>query len=261
MSEQTYIHGTEPSEQARLALLNRLTNGPFVEFLQVRPGMRILEVGSGLGLLATEVANAADGVEVVGLERSGEQIAAAAKSPGASYVQGDAHELPFADGSFDLVYCRYLLEHVADPARVLAQMRRVARPGSRVAAMENDIGLVRLNPPCPAFDEVWSALAAYQKKLGGDAHIGRRLFALFRAACFSQIELSLQPEVHSHGTPGYAGWIENLLGNLRSAEQGLADSGLCTGELLNRAKTELSALIQREDGSMIFAWNRAIAVR
>lgn len=261
MSEQTYIHGTEPSEQARLALLNRLTNGPFVEFLQVRPGMRILEVGSGLGLLAAEVAMSADGVEVVGLERSSEQIAAAAKSPHVRYVQGDAHQLPFADGSFDLVYCRYLLEHVTDPARVLAEMRRVARPGCRVAAMENDISLVRLNPPCPAFDEVWSALAAYQKKLGGDAHIGRRLFALFRAAGFSQVELSLQPEVHWHGSPGFAGWIENLLGNLRSAEQGLADSGLCTEEQLGSAKTGLLRLAESEDGSMIFAWNRGMAVR
>jgi len=261
MSEQTYIHGTEPSEQARLALLNRLTNGPFVEFLQVRPEMRILEVGSGLGLLAAEVAQAADGVEVVGLERSGEQIAAAAKSPHVRYKQGDAHELPFADCSFDLVYCRYLLEHVAYPARVLTEMCRVARPGCRVAAMENDISLVRLNPPCPAFDEVWSALAAYQQQLGGDAHIGRRLFALFREAGFSQVELSLQPEVHWQASPGYAGWIENLLGNLRSAEQGLADSGLCAGELLSRAKAELSALAEHEDGSMIFAWNRAIAVR
>src|SRR4051812_20828068 len=143
MSEQTYIHGTEPSEQARLALLNRLTNGPFVEFLQVRPGMRILEVGSGLGLLAAEVAQGADGVEVVGLERSAEQIAATASSPRVRYVQGDARQLPFLDGSFDLVYCRYLLEHVTDPVRVLVEMRRVARPGSRVAAMENDISLVR----------------------------------------------------------------------------------------------------------------------
>src|SRR6188768_3288127 len=115
MSEQTYIHGTAPAEQARLALLNRLTNGPFVEFLQVRPNMRVLEVGSGLGLLAVDVAAAAEGVEVVGLERSSEQIAAAANSPRVSYVQGDAHKLPFAEGSFDLVYCRYLLEHVADP--------------------------------------------------------------------------------------------------------------------------------------------------
>ena len=261
MSEQTYIHGTEPSEQARLALLNRLTNGPFVEFLQVRAGMRILEVGSGLGLLAAEVAQAANGVEVVGLERSGEQIAAAAKSPHVRYKQGDAYKLPFADGSFDLVYCRYLLEHVADPARVLAEMRRVARPGSRVAAMENDISLVRLNPPCPAFDEVWSALAAYQQKLGGDAHIGRRLFALFRDAGFASVELSLQPEVHWQGSPGFAGWIENLLGNLRSAEKEIAVAGLCSQELLEKAKQELSTVANHRDGSMVFAWNRAAAVR
>lgn len=258
---QTYIHGTEPSEQARLALLNRLTNGPFIEFLQVRPGMRILEVGSGLGLLAAEVALAADGVEVVGLERADEQITAAAKSPRVRYVQGDAHKLPFGDGSFDLVYCRYLLEHVADPARVLAEMRRVVRPDCRVAVMENDISLVRLNPLCPAFDEVWQALAVYQQQLGGDAHIGRRLFALFHAAGLSQIEISLQPEVHWHGSPGFAGWIENLLGNLRSAEHGLAAAGLCSKELLNRATTELTALAGREDGSMVFAWNRAAGLR
>jgi SAM-dependent methyltransferase len=261
MSQQTYIHGTEPSEQARLALLNRLTNGPFLEFLQLRARMRILEVGSGLGLLAADVAEAAAGVEVIGLERSADQIAAAAPSPHVRYVQGDAHQLPFDDASFDLVYCRYLLEHVADPARVLSEMRRVARPGSRVAAMENDISLVRLDPPCPAFDEVWAALAVYQKQLGGDAHIGRRLLALFRTAGFSQIELSLQPEVHWQGSTGFAGWIENLLGNLRSAEQGLAAAGICSENLLQRANAELLSLAGHPAGSMIFAWNRAAAVR
>jgi SAM-dependent methyltransferase len=260
MSEQTYIHGTEPSEQARLALLNRLTNGPFVKFLQVRPGMRVLEVGSGLGLLAAEVAQATERVEVVGLERSSEQIAAAVNSPFVRFVLGDAHKLPFEDASFDLVYCRYLLEHVADPAKVLAEMRRVARPGSRVAAMENDISLVRLDPPCPAFDEVWVALATYQKQLGGDAHIGRRLFALFRAAGFASVELSLQPELHWQGSTGFAGWIENLLGNMRSAEKELMSTGLCSKELLNQAKSELTAVASHPSGSMVFAWNRAAGV-
>lgn len=52
----TYIHGTASSEQQRLRELNRLTNWPFVEFLAVRPGARVLEVGSGLGLLALDAA-------------------------------------------------------------------------------------------------------------------------------------------------------------------------------------------------------------
>jgi len=68
MSEQdTYIHGTEPTEQERLAALNRMTNKPFVDFLSIQPDMQVLEVGSGLGLLAAEVASAATRVQVVGI--------------------------------------------------------------------------------------------------------------------------------------------------------------------------------------------------
>jgi ubiquinone/menaquinone biosynthesis C-methylase UbiE len=116
--------------------------------------MRVLEVGSGLGLLAADVASAAGGVQVVGVEKSSAQIAAAAKAAFVTYVQGDAHQLGFPDGSFDLMYARYVLEHVAAPERVLSEMRRATRPGGRVAACENDISLLRLDPPCPAFEEV-----------------------------------------------------------------------------------------------------------
>src|SRR4249920_535333 len=111
MAPDTYIHGTEPSEQDRLAALNRLTNAAFIRFLDVPSGARVLEVGSGLGLLAVAVASAADDVQVVGVELSRDQIAAAAPSPRVTYQQGDAHALDFPDGSFDLAYARYLLEH------------------------------------------------------------------------------------------------------------------------------------------------------
>src|SRR5438128_607044 len=115
----SYIHGTEPAEQRRLAALNRMTNHAFVRFLNVGTGARVLEVGSGLGILAAAVASAAEGVRVVGVEKSPEQIAAAVKSPSVAYVEGDAQRLDFPDGSFDLVYARFLLEHVPDPEQVL----------------------------------------------------------------------------------------------------------------------------------------------
>jgi demethylmenaquinone methyltransferase / 2-methoxy-6-polyprenyl-1,4-benzoquinol methylase len=120
----TYIHGTEPSEQERLAELNRLTNRAFIEFLDVRPGQRVLEVGSGLGILAAQVASAARDVRLVAVEQSSSQPAAAVKTPRVACVQGDAHALDFADASFDLVSARYLLEHVKEPERVLKEMDR-----------------------------------------------------------------------------------------------------------------------------------------
>jgi ubiquinone/menaquinone biosynthesis C-methylase UbiE len=256
-----YIHGTSASEQARLVELNRLTNEPFIAFLGVQPHARVLEVGSGLGILAAQVTAAAAGVEVVGLECSAEQIAAAVQSPAVRYVAGDAHELPFADSTFDLAYARYSLEHVADPARVLAEMRRVLRPGGRIAVMENDVTLMRFDPPCPAFEDVWTRFAEYQRQLGGDALIGRRLFRLLKDAGFQQIELSFQPEVHWSGSPGFRPWVVNIVGNVESAREGLIASGLCRPEQIGAACEELAALAEREDASATFSWNRALARR
>ncbi len=260
-ARDTYIHGTEPGEQQRLAALNRMTNEAFVRFLAVVPGARVLEVGSGLGILAADVAGSAEGVRVVGLEKSPEQIAAAVKVPSVTYVQGDAQRLDFPDGSFDLVYARYLLEHVPDPEQVLREMRRVARPGGRVAACENDVSLFRVDPPCPAFEEVWATFQRFQESLGGDARIGRRLYRLFRTAGFSHIELSVQPEVHWHGSAGFAGWIQNVIGNIESARHGMVGSRLCEEAQIERAIAELADVSRRDDASSHFIWNRAIAVR
>ena len=256
----TYIHGTTPSEQERLAGLNRLTNEAFLEFLGIRPGMRVLEVGSGLGLLAVAVARSASDVHVIGLEQSAEQIEAAALEPAVHYVQGDAHKLQFKDGSFDLVYARYVLEHVASPETVLREMKRVTRPGCRVVACENDSSLIRFDPDCPAWELVWKAFRQHQQSLGGDSEIGRRLYGLFRKAGLRDIELSVQPEIHWHGSPGFVPWLENLIGNVESARQGLLLSGLCSEKSIDESIAELTALCQNEQGSALFAWDRAAGV-
>lgn len=259
--QDTYIHGTDPREQERLAALNRITNRSFVEFLAVEPGARVLEVGSGLGLLAVEVADSAPGVSVVGVERSPAQIAAAARSPRVEYAEGDAQALTLPDASFDIAYARYLLEHVSRPDAVLAEMRRVVRPGGRVALCENDISLLRVDPPCPAFEAVWGIFQEYQQRLGGDARVGAKLHRLLRGAGFSGIELSVLPEVHWHGSPNFVAWVENLVGNIEGARAGLIEARLVDRSLLDRATGELMDLMRNPDGSSVFMWNRAAAKR
>jgi len=204
------------------------------------------------------VAGAAPGVEVVGLDQSSAQIAAAVKDSRVRYVRGDAHRLEFDDASFDLSYARYVLEHVAEPARVLSEMRRVTRRGGRVAVCENDISLLRVDPDCPAFESVWLAFQQYQCTLGGDSHVGRRLYRLFCDAGLSTIELSVQPEVHWHGSPDFTAWIQNIIGNVDSGRRGLIDAGLCREEQIDTAVAELKGLLENDRASSHFMWNRAV---
>jgi len=255
----TYIHGTGAPEQQRLVELNRLTNDAFVGFLDVQPAMSVLEVGSGLGILARRVAAIAQCV--VGLEISWAQISMAGGSSGVVFVQGDAQAIPFENATFDLVYARYLLEHVSDPPAVLAEIHRVLRPGGRVAILENDVTLIRFDPPCRMFDEVWAAFVSLQQRLGGDALIGRRLFRLFHAAGFREVELSVQPEVHWFGSPSWRAWVTNIIGNVESARTALIEQDLCTRTTVDAAIDELRGLADRADGSAVFVWNRARGVR
>jgi SAM-dependent methyltransferase len=260
MSEFTYIHGTTPDEQRRLARLNAITNPAFLEFLQLRGDERVLEVGSGLGLLAAEVAALVPRGRVVGVERSAEQLACAPRGiANLRFVEGDALSLPAGLGEFDVVYCRYLLEHVADPVAALREMRRVLRLSGRVYVQENDIALVRHDPPTPTFDRVWRQFAELQIRLGGDPFIGRRLLTLLTDAGFRNVRLSMAPEVHHFGTPHYEAWLENLADNLFGAESHLLEERLATKTEVAAAVAEMQALMKNPVGAATFYWDRATA--
>ena len=97
-------------------------------------GSRILEVGCGRG--ATLLDLAARGAQVVGLDYAQSSIAtcetlrsAAGLDGAADFLLGDARALPFDAGSFDLVYSIGLLEHFEQPNVLLAEQRRVLKPG------------------------------------------------------------------------------------------------------------------------------------
>jgi cyclopropane fatty-acyl-phospholipid synthase-like methyltransferase len=66
--ESAYIHGTHPHEQNRLSLLNDLTNTSFLDFLDIKQGDSVLDVGSGPGILAHRVATAFPDSQVTGVE-------------------------------------------------------------------------------------------------------------------------------------------------------------------------------------------------
>jgi len=263
MPDASYIHGTDSAEQERLALLNRLTNQSFIDFLALDRAHSILDLGSGLGILAEHVATLHPQSEVWGLEYAAEQLAVARNRhrPNLHFVQGDAHQLPFPDERFAVVYCRYLLEHVADPRQVLSEAYRVLLPGGKVCVQENNILALVLYPDCPQFETVWHQFARLQQQLGGDAEIGKKLLPLLKTVDFHHIELSIAPEIHHAGIVTFRSWVENLIGNVRSGAAALQERQLATREEITTAIAELEAFAEREDASLFFYWNRASGVR
>ena len=98
----------------------------------VPQGKTALDVGCGGGLLAEEFAGL--GCRVTGVDPSAESLATARAHAAASglaidFVEATGEQLPFEDGSFDIVYCCDVLEHVDDLQRTLNESARVLKPG------------------------------------------------------------------------------------------------------------------------------------
>ena len=107
-----------------------------LDLLDVRPGMRVLDMACGPGTLTRPLAAAvAPSGEVVGVDLAPGMIdlARAAGMPNARFEVMDIEQLRFADGFFDAAACGHGLQFAGDLARALAEAHRVLRAGSRFA--------------------------------------------------------------------------------------------------------------------------------
>lgn len=103
----------------------------------LKPGMKVLDVACGTGLVAVETAKILGGAEnIVCLDPSAGMLAVAKTKLAATFVQGRAEALPFPDGSFDFLTMGYALRHVADLETTFREYRRVLRPGGKALILE-----------------------------------------------------------------------------------------------------------------------------
>lgn len=106
--------------------------GPLLDAVGAGPGVRLLDVASGPGHLAKEAA--ARGAEVVGADVSPAMVSLAlGLYPGIDFREGDAEDLPFSDGDFDVVVMNYGLLHLSRPELAIQEALRVLKPGGRFA--------------------------------------------------------------------------------------------------------------------------------
>lgn len=114
-----------------------------LDLLASRPDERILDIGSGPGLLAEDLARLVGvGGRVVGLDMAPAMVTMArtrlAAMPQAECVAGEACKLEFADGSFDAAVSTQVYEYVPDMPKALAELFRVLKPGGRTLILDTD---------------------------------------------------------------------------------------------------------------------------
>ena len=160
----------------RQAARTRHLRQPLYERAGLRQAARVLDVGCGSGGVTGELEELAP--RVVAVDVDGAMARRTREGIRGDVLQADGHQLPFADGSFDAAVCNLVLLWARDPARLVAEMARVVRPGGTVlASMEPDYGGKVHWPENPLIDLVFQGEGI--RRRGGDPHAGRRLRSHF----------------------------------------------------------------------------------
>jgi SAM-dependent methyltransferase len=203
--------------------------------------MRCLDVGCGTGAVALAVARLVGPAgQVVGIDRDGAALkiarrAAASGRLPAVFRQADALEVD-EPPVHDLVFARFLLTHLREPAAALARLVAAARPGGVVAVEDIEFTPHFSVPPCPAFARYVGLYQEVVRRRGADPDIGLRLFGLFRAAGLDPVCLKVVQPAYSRG-PG-----KRLAAvTLEHIREAVTAAGLATDAEIDRLLAELNA--------------------
>jgi ubiquinone/menaquinone biosynthesis C-methylase UbiE len=184
-----YIHGYSEAEGTRLIEQAEFLAPWVFDGVDLSQRRRLLEVGVGVGAETRLIRARWPQLHVVGIDVSAEQLERARRlladdirAGAVELLHHSATDLPVAEGSCDAGFICWLLEHVADPLRVLEECARVLQPGSPVFVTEVYNASLTIEPRQPLIEDYWRALNRQQRRAGGHPNIGARLGELaFRA--------------------------------------------------------------------------------
>lgn len=186
-----YIHSFDGREQDRL-----LEQADFLEpyvhpLLSFQPGDSILEIGCGVGAQIRTILKRHKLSSIAGVDFSREQINKARQLLATEVEKGivgllvaDGAKLPFADESFDSIYIFFVLEHLSNPDAILAEARRLLRPGGRIYCTEVFNSGIYIYPHSEILTRYWRQFNQLQAAFGGNPDIGMHLPGAFLDAGF-----------------------------------------------------------------------------
>jgi ubiquinone/menaquinone biosynthesis C-methylase UbiE len=240
-----------------------------LRMLPIAANSSVLDVGSGLGILAFELAaNLAVDVQGVDIEplfvKHSEVLLSRFDRQqlfvhGATvrFQEGDIRALAFADDTFDLAFIRELLQFLPDPVQAVGELFRVVRPGGYACVSDTDDQLHITWPAhSPALARLVGAVADIQYARGGDRQCGRKLSTYLRGVGFDIASIVVLPEAQHRVVDPLDGERSLVLEQLRAARERIVG----TGTMTEGAFDADLAVVEHEDPHDEFRMNARIIV-
>jgi SAM-dependent methyltransferase len=222
--------GIEGRERLRiLARVMRATTLALLDRLQLRDGLACLDVGCGGGDVTLELARrVAPGGKAVGADLDETKLDLArreAREQGVTNVEFRLSDVrqAVAVPEFDVVYARFLLTHLSDPADAVAAFRRQVRPGGLVAVEDIDFSGCFTYPESKACARYRELYCTVVRRRGGDANIGPRLPLLLKRAGLEDVGVGVAQPM---GIDGEVKLVEAL--TMENIAEAVLQEGLAT---------------------------------
>jgi SAM-dependent methyltransferase len=250
MSISTYVIRGGLAGRERLRILARVmwpTTKALFDRIGVADTARCLDVGCGGGDVTLELARLAPNGQVMGidldeieLELARSELAATGIS-NVTYRREDVLEMPRDAARYDLIYVRFVLTHLNDPAEGLAALRERLAPEGVIVIEDIDYSGHFCYPDSAAFTRYLELYTQVAASRGCDPNIGPRLPALMRAAALTNIGVNV---VQPAGISGEVKVMAPI--TLEAIADSVLKAGLATPEELNKTVDDLYAFASAE---------------
>lgn len=200
-TSENYTPGYTQNASDFMAQRSAQTHAAFL-LPHLRDSLRLLDCGCGPGSVTCDFARILSAGQVTGIDREESQIerarnrAASQQLNNATFQVASIYDLPFPEGSFDVVFAHAVFEHLSTPAAALAELHRVLSPGGLIALRSPDWGGFIVAPDSPGLQSAINRYREIQVANGGDVYVGRKFPGLLRSASFESLAFSATYECY-----------------------------------------------------------------